>query len=120
VKKEIFFIAVALALLIFAIPAVASPPVALPTIEAVGPVAYMAPVVVQEVAPAIGVTPLLYESPSIAQAVTPEGFAVLALILFIATAPTLAGLMREVSSSGKRLRSDRGIANGFTGGRRWV
>jgi hypothetical protein len=119
VKKKIFFIAVALALLIFAIPAVASPPMELPALEAVGPVAFVAPAVVQETQPIVAKSSGILPSAQVYsfESIAPENIILLLAAIGVAM---LAGLMRGASSSSKRLRADRGIAKGFAGGRRWV
>jgi len=100
--KRIVFLAVVLALLCFAMPAIASPPGGLLALEvsslAVGmPSVYVAP----EVAPVVAIALGIAESATSVSASALE--ASILLIVIFATVAMLAGLMRGASSSGNRL-----------------
>ena len=127
-KKRMVFLLALVALLCFAMPAIASPPVDWPSLEAIGPVASVASgYIVQELAPVVAVAPdnlrtsqVLYFDP-IAMTRTPS------VDVNIATAATLAGLMHGANFSTMKT----GIAEGYClsasdymraedGSRRWV
>jgi hypothetical protein len=119
-KKPVFFLVV-LALLCFAMPAIASPPPGLPALEASGPIAstaYTFPT--QEVAPFVAVAPGSLEGANFVSASALK--ASVLLVAIFATVAMLAGLMHAASSASHRLgiNRGRGIANGAAGGRRWV
>lgn len=118
--KRIFAVFLAVVALAFlsALPAVASPPGALPALEVLDLVASIGPVyTIQEPAPIVDA--------QVSSAIAPYFVSlgretILYSVMTIAIAAMLAGLMRGALSSGMRLRSDRGIANGYRGSRRWV
>jgi len=119
--KRIFVLLLALAaLLCFAMPAIASPPGGLPTLEVSSLVADIAPAyLAQEVAPVIAAAPAFAESATTFVSASALE-ASIGSLLIIATAAMLAGLIPKASSFILRLRSERGFANGTAGSRRWV
>jgi hypothetical protein len=117
--RRIFILLLAAALLCFAMPAIASPPGALPALEAVGPVASVAYLTPAQEAPVVAASSSIAES-ALSGGPASALEASIYIVLSIAIAATLAGLMRGATSPSDRLGTERGIANGFAGGRRWV
>jgi len=125
VKKffAVFLVVIALAFVV-ALPAVASPPGALPAIEASSLVANAAPIyALQEPAPVVGVEASQVVAPTTSITLEREAIPIICMLI-IATAAMLAGLMSgfrfNMIAQGKYVRMVRDIAYGFGRGRRWV
>jgi hypothetical protein len=104
--KRIIVLLLAAALLCFAMPAIASPPGPLPSLEALGPVAASASsYVAQEVSPFVAAAPGILQSAQVNffDSIAPE---TQVLIIGIAIAAALAGFMRGALSPSNRLSYD--------------
>ena len=122
-RKFIIFLVLAVALLCFAMPAIASPPAKISAIEAFGPVANISTIIAQEYArPVVATVPgiVLYALPLIERI---SSVAYISILVF-AIAAVLAALMSGAASLFialyKYVGRSRGFADGQAKAPRWV